>query len=137
MMAYASAARHDQGYEPRNGGKKWVLRSHLAAITKLAAVHCFLSFLHLSLGSTARILRDQITVHPRWWRLLPFKESLRKRKFKGWPKGPDGQPALGDVFGGDIRAVSSKLSKRELSESTMDAVFDSFCGSPLALFADR
>lgn len=27
--------------------------------------------------------------------------------------------------------------RRELSESAMDAVFDSFCGSPLSIIADR
>lgn len=29
------------------------------------------------------------------------------------------------------------MAKRELSESAMDAVFDSFCGSPLSIVADR
>ncbi|CAN0159213.1 unnamed protein product [Pylaiella littoralis] len=66
-----------------------------------------------------------------------FKENLRKSKFKGWPKGPDGEPALKDAFGGDVKAVTRGMAKRELSESAMDAVFDSFVGSPLSIVADR
>ncbi|CAM9475363.1 unnamed protein product [Choristocarpus tenellus] len=66
-----------------------------------------------------------------------FKASLQKRKFKGWPMGPDGKPAVASAFGGDVRKVSTLLARRELSESTMDAVFDSFCGSPLSIIADR
>ncbi|CAM9834783.1 unnamed protein product [Ectocarpus fasciculatus] len=66
-----------------------------------------------------------------------FKENLRRSKFKGWPAGPDGQPALKDAFGGDVKAVTRTMAKRELSESAMNAVFDSFVGSPLSLVADR
>lgn len=65
------------------------------------------------------------------------QESLRSAKFKGWPKGPDGQPALAEAFGGDVKAVTRGMAKRELSESAMDAVFDSFVGSPLSIVADR
>ena len=65
------------------------------------------------------------------------QESLRRSRFKGWPKGPDGQPALEKTFGGDVRAVTKSMAKRELSESAMDAVFDSFVGSPLSIVADR
>ncbi|CAM9780856.1 unnamed protein product [Laminaria digitata] len=66
-----------------------------------------------------------------------FKDNLRRAKFKGWPKGPDGQPALEEAFGGDVRAVTKSMAKRELSDSAMDAVFDSFVGSPLSIVADR
>lgn len=65
------------------------------------------------------------------------QENLRRSKFKGWPKGPDGEPALKDAFGGDVKAVARGMAKRELSDSAMDAVFDSFCGSPLSIVADR
>ena len=65
------------------------------------------------------------------------QENLRRSKFKGWPKGPDGQPALKDAFGGDVKAVTRSMAKRELSDSAMDAVFDSFVGSPLSIVADR
>ncbi|CAM9429189.1 unnamed protein product, partial [Hapterophycus canaliculatus] len=64
-------------------------------------------------------------------------ENLRRSKFKGWPKGPDGEPALKDAFGGDVKAVTRGMAKRELSDSAMDAVFDSFVGSPLSIVADR
>lgn len=63
------------------------------------------------------------------------QESLRRRKFKGWPNGPDGQPALSEAL--DVKTASRSMAKRELSESTMDAMFDSFCGSPLSAIADR
>eukprot|EP00903_Cladosiphon_okamuranus_P008370 g8048.t1 len=66
-----------------------------------------------------------------------FKENLRRSKFKGWPNGPDGQPALKDAFGGDVKAITRTMAKRELSDSAMDAVFDSFVGSPLSIVADR
>lgn len=66
-----------------------------------------------------------------------FKDNLRRSKFKGWPKGPDGQPALKDAFGGDVKIVTRGMAKRELSDSAMDAVFDSFVGSPLSIVADR
>ncbi|CAM9247331.1 unnamed protein product [Ascophyllum nodosum] len=66
-----------------------------------------------------------------------FKESLRKRKFKEWPKGPDGQLALQDAFGSDIKAMTRTIAKRPLSESAMNAVFDTFAGSPLSIVADR
>eukprot|EP00752_Nemacystus_decipiens_P012102 g10727.t1 len=66
-----------------------------------------------------------------------FKENLRRSKFKGWPNGPDGQPALKDAFGGDVKAVTRSMAKRELSDTAMDAVFDSFVGSPLSIVADR
>ena len=65
------------------------------------------------------------------------QENLRRSKFRGWPKGPDGQPALRDAFGGDVKAVTRTMAKRELSDSAMDAVFDSFVGSPLSIVADR
>lgn len=65
------------------------------------------------------------------------QENLRRSKFKGWPAGPDGQPALKDAFGGDVKAVTRTMAKRELSDTAMDAVFDSFVGSPLSLVADR
>lgn len=65
------------------------------------------------------------------------QESLRRAKFKGWPNGPDGQPALEKAFGGDVKAETKSMAKRELSESAMDAVFDSFVGSPLSIVADR
>ncbi|CAM9581584.1 unnamed protein product [Discosporangium mesarthrocarpum] len=66
-----------------------------------------------------------------------FKESVKKSKFKGWPKGPDGQPAAGKAFSGDVNRLSATLAKREIPESTLDAFFDTFCGSPLSVIADR
>ena len=69
--------------------------------------------------------------------LITLQESLRKRKFKEWPKGPDGQLALQDAFGSDIKAMTRTIAKRPLSESAMNAVFDTFAGSPLSIVADR
>lgn len=68
---------------------------------------------------------------------MPAQASLKSRKFKGWPKGPNGEPALTEVFGGDVKAAARQVAKRELSDSAMDAVFDSFVGSPLSIVADR
>lgn len=68
---------------------------------------------------------------------MPAQDSLKSRKFKGWPKGPNGEPALTEVFGGDVKAAARQVAKRELSDSAMDAVFDSFVGSPLSIVADR
>lgn len=70
-------------------------------------------------------------------RIPEHQENLRRSKFKGWPKGPDGEPALKNAFGGDVKAVTRTMAKRELSDSAMDAVFDSFVGSPLSFVADR
>lgn len=36
-----------------------------------------------------------------------------------------------------MKAATRSIAKRELSESAMDAVFDSFVGSPLSIVADR